>query len=306
MILPPGTESVSYTHLSHLDSVVEGGEYDGAVGVFSGLLILEALREAGYTQPVRVAAFRCEESSNFKICTIGSGLITGSIEKERLKGAVAIDGRPLEEHMAERGFTLNVPRIKGIRQYIEIHIEQGRVLEDAGKNVGVVTAIAAPHRYLLTLEGLSEHSGATPMKLRRDALCGAAEMILEVERIGREESFRHSVATVGAIENHPNVMNSVPGFVKMQIDMRGIHDENICRMEKMLKEKLAEICSKRALRYDLKKTDEKKPVILDRQMIDDLAEDVYKRQVSGRQIDEADDDALRDAQHRLAGRKRSP
>ena len=77
------------------------------------------------------------------------------------------------------------------------------------------------------------------MKLRRDALCGAAEMILEVERIGREESFRHSVATVGAIENHPNVMNSVPGFVKMQIDMRGIHDENICRMEKMLKEKLA-------------------------------------------------------------------
>ena len=174
--------------------------------------------------------------------------------------------------MAERGFTLNVPRIKGIRQYIEIHIEQGRVLEDAGKNVGVVTAIAAPHRYLLTLEGLSEHSGATPMKLRRDALCGAAEMILEVERIGREESFRHSVATVGAIENHPNVMNSVPGFVKMQIDMRGIHDENICRMEKMLKEKLAEICSKRALRYDLKKTDEKKPVILDRQMIDDLAE----------------------------------
>lgn len=265
---------------SHLDSVVEGGEYDGAVGVFSGLLILEALRVAGYTQPVRVAAFRCEESSNFKICTIGSGLITGSIEKERLKGAVAIDGRPLEEHMAERGFTLNVPRIKGIRQYIEIHIEQGRVLEDAGKNVGVVTAIAAPHRYLLTLEGLSEHSGATPMKLRRDALCGAAEMILEVERIGREESFRHSVATVGAIENHPNVMNSVPGFVKMQIDMRGIHDENICRMEKMLKEKLAEICSKRALRYDLKKTDEKKPVILDRQMIDDLAEAAGREGIS--------------------------
>ncbi len=265
---------------SHLDSVVEGGEYDGVVGVFSGLLIMEALKKNGYDKPVRVVAFRCEESSNFKICTIGSGLITGSIAREHLKSATDREGVSLEKHLRERGFTLDVPVIRGARRYIEIHIEQGRVLEDAGKSVGIVTAIAAPHRYLLTLEGLSEHSGATPMKLRKDALCGAAEIILEVEKIGREESFRHSVATVGAIENHPNVMNSVPGFVKMQIDMRGIHNDNICRMETMLKERLAEICSKRALKYDLKKTDEKKPVILDGQMIEDLAAAAQKEGIS--------------------------
>ena len=169
--------------------------------------------------------------------------------------------------MSERGFSLDVPFIKGIKKYLEIHIEQGRVLEDAGKDVGVVTAIAAPHRYVLTLEGLSEHSGATPMKLRKDALCAASEIILRVESIGREESLNHSVATVGAVENHPNVMNAVPGFVKMQIDMRGIDNESICRMEDRLKSSIHEICDRRDIKYSLEKTEEKNPVLLDLSLI---------------------------------------
>ena len=136
---------------SHLDSVVEGGEYDGVVGVFAGLLILRELKAEGFSEPVTVAAFRCEESSNFKICTVGSGLITGGIEKRHLTSAIGRDGKALSQHMSERGFSLDVPFIKGIKKYLEIHIEQGRVLEDAGKDVGVVTAIAAPHRYVLTL-----------------------------------------------------------------------------------------------------------------------------------------------------------
>lgn len=268
--MPEGT--CGYTLIgSHLDSVVEGGEYDGVVGVFAGLLILRELKAEGFSEPVTVAAFRCEESSNFKICTIGSGLITGGIEKRHLTSAIGRDGKALSQHMSERGFSLDVPFIKGIKKYLEIHIEQGRVLEDAGKDVGVVTAIAAPHRYVLTLEGLSEHSGATPMKLRKDALCAASEIILRVESIGREESLNHSVATVGAVENHPNVMNAVPGFVKMQIDMRGIDNESICRMEDRLKSSIHEICDRRDIKYSLEKTEEKKPVLLDRGVIDGLS-----------------------------------
>ena len=109
------------------------------------------------------------------------------------------------------------------------------------------------------------------MKLRKDALCAASEIILRVESIGREESLNHSVATVGAVENHPNVMNAVPGFVKMQIDMRGIDNESICRMEDRLKSSIHEICDRRDIKYSLEKTEEKKPVLLDRGVIDGLS-----------------------------------
>lgn len=280
---PKGTGG--YTLIgSHLDSVVEGGEYDGAVGVFAGLLILKEMRDEGFEEPLTVAAFRCEESSNFKICTIGSGLITGGFEKNHLDEAVAQDGRTLYQHMEERGFSPKVPIIKGIKKYLEIHIEQGRVLEDAEKSIGVVTAIAAPHRYVLTLDGLSEHSGATPMKLRKDALCAASEIILRVESIGREESLNHSVATVGAVENHPNVMNAVPGFVKMQIDMRGIDNESICRMEDRLKSSIHEICDRRGIEYSLEKTEEKKPVLLDRGVIEGLSAAARREGISYMQL----------------------
>ena len=266
--MPEGTSG--YTLIgSHLDSVVEGGEFDGVVGVFAGLLIVNELK--GYKEPVTAAAFRCEESSNFKICTIGSGIITGSVDRERLGAAISRDGRPLAELMADRGFTMDVPVIKGLKQYLELHIEQGRVLEDAEKSVGIVTAIAAPHRYELTIEGLSEHSGATPMKLRKDALCAAAEVILRVESTGREESIYHSVATTGAVENHPNVMNAVPGYVNLQIDMRGIDQDSICRMEDRLKSSINEICDRRNVTYRLEKTDEKRLVLLDENVINGLA-----------------------------------
>ena len=142
---------------------------------------------------------------------------------------------------------------------------------DAEKSVGIVTAIAAPHRYELTIEGLSEHSGATPMKLRKDALCAAAEVILRVESTGREESIYHSVATTGAVENHPNVMNAVPGYVNLQIDMRGIDQDSICRMEDRLKSSINEICDRRNVTYRLEKTDEKRLVLLDENVINGLA-----------------------------------
>ena len=130
--MPEGTSGNTLIG-SHLDSVVEGGEYDGVVGVFAVdfAFISRELKAEGFSEPVTVAAFRCEESSNFKICTIGSGLITGGIEKRHLTSAIGRDGKALSQHISERGFSLDVPFIKGIKKYLEMHIEQGRVLEDA-------------------------------------------------------------------------------------------------------------------------------------------------------------------------------
>lgn len=256
--------TVGYTLIgSHLDSVIEGGEYDGVAGVLAGLAVLRALRERKSTLPVAVAAFRCEESSNFRLCTVGSGLVTGTLEEDALRAAVGRDGVALLERLRERGYQEDSVRLRGCARYLEVHIEQGRVLQERGCEIGVVSAIAAPHRYLLTLRGTAEHSGATPMALRRDSLCAAAEIILAVERIGRGEAAHDSVATVGAVENHPNVMNAVPGTTALQIDLRGIHEDSIARMEQAMKRDVSAICARRALDWELSVADLKHPVSLD-------------------------------------------
>lgn len=254
----------SYTLVgSHLDSVIEGGEYDGVAGVLAGLAALRALREQGSATPVAVAAFRCEESSNFRLCTVGSGLVTDTLEEEALCAAVGRDGVPLLERLRERGYEKAAARLNGCTRYLELHIEQGRVLQERRCEIGVVSAIAAPHRYVLTLSGTAEHSGATPMVLRRDSLCAAAEIVLAVERAGREEAAHDSVATVGVVENRPNVMNAVPGTTTLQIDLRGIREDSIARMEHAMKRDMEAICARRGIDHELSVADIKHPVSLD-------------------------------------------
>lgn len=189
---------------SHLDSVIEGGPYDGVVGVAGGFAAMLELKRQGKKIPLVVAAFRCEESSNFQHCTVGSGLMTHALDLQGLQNVVSLEGEKLSDCLARHGYRGEVPVPEGITRYIELHIEQGRVLQENDTQIGIVTAIAAPHRYRLRLQGFSEHSGATPMNLRLDALCAASEVILAVEQIGREESVNASVATVGCIDNHPN------------------------------------------------------------------------------------------------------
>ncbi len=248
---------------SHLDSVIEGGEYDGVAGVLAGLLVLCELRARGCGAPVAVAAFRCEESSNFRLCTVGSGLVTGTLEESALRGAVGRDGVPLLERLRKYGYDEKTARLTGYARYLEVHIEQGRVLQERGCAVGIVSAIAAPHRYVLTLSGMAEHSGATPMALRRDSLCAAAEIILAVERAGRDEAVCDSVATVGAIENRPNVMNAVPGTTTLQLDLRGIDEISVARAEASIRRDAEEICARRRIECEWKTADIKHPVLLD-------------------------------------------
>ena len=205
--------------------------------------------EDGLKLPIRVGAFRCEESSNFGCCTIGSGLITKEVYKQDIGGLVSKDGETLEEIFRQNGYTLHPNKISGIKQYLELHIEQGKVLEECQTSVGIVTTIAGPKRFHICLRGTAEHSGATPMSMRYDALCAAAEIILEIERIGKREAAYQSVATVGVVNNHPNVLNVIPGEVELGVDIRGIETSSLNRMERDMKEAAKLICKNRGIQY---------------------------------------------------------
>ena len=251
---------------SHLDSVIEGGRYDGVAGVMAGLLLLKRARDERLLLPLKVAAFRCEESSNFGCCTMGSGLVTHQLKEgpEQLARLTGKSGVTLGDVFTRRGLSLTPPRITGVRAYLELHIEQGKVLEETGTRVGVVSTIAGPRRWKLQLKGLAEHSGATPMSMRQDALCAAAEIVLAVEQIGRREAaLCESVATVGVLQNSPNALNVVPGAAELGIDLRGSRLDSLDRMEQDTLSAAREICGRRNISLTESKLSELDPVSMD-------------------------------------------
>lgn len=269
---------------SHLDSVIEGGRYDGVAGIMAGLMIMKWAKEEQRNLPIRIGAFRCEESSNFGCCTIGSGLITKEVYKQDIGGLASKDGEFLEDIFKARGYQLNPHKISGVKKYLELHIEQGKVLEETGDVIGVVTTIAGPRRFKLYLRGIAEHSGATPMYMRYDALCAAAEVILEIERIGCKEAIHQSVATVGVINNYPNALNVVPGEVELGIDIRGIYPDSLTRMEENIREAAMRICKVRGIEYLEEKTSDIPPIDMNRDVRQGLEQAARKLKIRNRYI----------------------
>jgi hydantoinase/carbamoylase family amidase len=213
---------------SHLDSVPSGGRFDGPLGVLSALEVVRMLDD-GRTEtrrPIEIASFAAEESSRFGSATLGSKAVVGKLRPEMLETLRDADGRTLAEVLRECG--LSPDRLDEVRRrpgeyhaYLELHLEQGAVLEHAGIPVGLVTGIAAPTRYRVTYTGRADHSGATPMGLRRDALVAGAELVLAVRRIVAHGSPT-SVGTVGVLQVRPGAMNVIPGQASLGIDLRDI------------------------------------------------------------------------------------
>lgn len=269
---------------SHLDSVVEGGRYDGVSGIITGLLLMEWAKRDGLSIPLRVGAMRCEESSNFGRSTVGSGLITKEVYKHDIGEAVNREGETLREVFKKRGYNLEPKRIQGVKEYIELHIEQGKVLEEYDDQVGIVQTIAGPRRFLIHIKGNAEHSGATPMGMRTDALCAAAEIILEVEEIGKTESFYQSVATVGTVKVNPNALNVIPGEVTLGVDMRGIDSGSLDRMEARLKAACKKICDKRKVKYYREKTSDIPPISMSAELQQKLLAAAKKLKIKHRSM----------------------
>lgn len=257
---------------SHLDSVISGGRYDGVAGVLAGLLILKWIKDNNLNIPLKVVAFRCEESSSFGMATVGSGLITKKLQIEKMKKVENTEGVSLYEALRFRGYNPECRKIEGVLNYFELHIEQGRILEDEGLKIGIINSIAAATRYWLTIDGRQDHSGATPMGMRQDALCAAGEIIIELENIAKRESIHSSVGTVGYLGNYPNAFNVVPGRVKMGLDIRGVEKDSIDRIDDEIVKFVDEVCKKRNLNYELDNISKAIPVKLDENLKNELSE----------------------------------
>ena len=279
---------------SHLDSVVDGGRYDGTAGILAGLLVMYWMKQNDIRVPVRVGIFRCEESSNFGIATLGSSLITGQHKDMDLSRLTARDNTILGDIFKEKGYNLRPEKIQGILGYLELHIEQGRMLEEYNQHIGLVTTIAGTRRLNLYIQGKSEHSGTTPMTMRQDALCAAAELVLEIEQIGLEESVRSSVATAAVVNVVPNAINVIPGEVRLQIDTRGVEAASLQEMERRIKEAGKAIGRRRGVGFIKEKITDTEPVQLSATMLDKLDKIVHKLGISNRRmISGAGHDAMR-------------
>ncbi|WMT51079.1 MAG: M20 family metallo-hydrolase [Ferroplasma sp.] len=222
---------------SHLDSVVHGGMFDGAMGVFSSLEVLLRLKESGYKnkKTLVVAAFTGEEGSAFHQPMLGSNGFTGNISREKLWAIKNRDGVDFKSAM-QRIEYLGDSEFPGKPEYyLEYHIEQGPVLEEKKKQIGIVTSITGQCVLSVEINGIQGHSGTTPMEMRSDALVRAAEIIELVDRTAREASAKyknHSVGTVGELSVDPGRFNVIPGHVSMKIDLRSEHSNSLAYMKK--------------------------------------------------------------------------
>lgn len=263
---------------SHIDSVPNGGNFDGVVGVLGAIEVINCMNDAGFKneQPVELVVFMSEESSRFGVATLGSKAMCGHLSIKDLKTLVDKQGKSLYEALVLHGLDAeNIAAAQYVavpKAFLEIHIEQGKVLESMGKKIGIVTGIAAPTRLKVTLCGQADHSGATPMSMRYDALCAAAEIILQVEKLAKAETENPAVGTVGVIEASPGVMNVVPGRTELGIDIRSISAETKAKVVKALREKIAGIAASRGIAAEIATLTDEKPVKLKKSMTDFLDE----------------------------------
>jgi N-carbamoyl-L-amino-acid hydrolase len=205
---------------SHLDSQPSGGKFDGAFGVMAGLEVLRTLNDAGVRTraPMEVVSWTNEEGSRFTPVMMGSGVFAGVFTQEHVRAQKDLDGVSVGEALQSIGYA-GTAKPHPLSAYFEAHIEQGPVLEDENKTIGVVQGALGQRWYDVTVTGQDAHAGPTPMALRRDALLGASRLVLEVNRIARGFPD-YARGTVGFMQVKPNSRNVIPGEVRTTVDFR--------------------------------------------------------------------------------------
>jgi beta-ureidopropionase / N-carbamoyl-L-amino-acid hydrolase len=262
---------------SHLDTVIHGGKYDGPVGVIGALEAIRTIQEnkLSLKSPLEVVCFVGEESSRFGFSTLGSSLVAGEVEVRDLTNAVDAQGTKLADVFAGLGIAPKQIRQmmrdpKTLKAYFELHIEQGPVLEAIGKRIGLVTAIAAPSRFKIIFTGRADHSGTTPMSMRKDALVASAQLIEFIEKTCRKFSSLAQgrvVGTVGAIKIDPGVINAVPGRAELWIDIRSTSASSKQRVARRVQTQAQAIARKRAIAVEVLPIREENPVPLDKRLL---------------------------------------
>ena len=254
---------------SHIDAIPNAGAYDGVVGVLGGLEAIRALQRAGFRphRPIELVIFTSEEPTRFGIGCLGSRLMGGVLTAEQAGGLRDREGRSLDELRGESAFTGDLESVllpKGhFHGFVELHIEQGPLLEREGVDLGIVTHIAAPASLKVLIEGEGGHAGAMLMPDRHDALAAAAELILALESAAKATGAIDTVATVGICEVFPGAVNSVPSRVRMETDIRdtdGVRRDGVLAK---LKDAAEEVSARRGVRITFETVNADPPATCD-------------------------------------------
>ncbi|MBX3227828.1 MAG: Zn-dependent hydrolase [Labilithrix sp.] len=222
---------------SHIDTQPTGGKFDGNYGVLAGIEVVRTLNDKKIETeaPIEVIFWTNEEGSRFVPVMMGSGVFAGAFTLEHAYAAKDVDGKSVEEELRRIGYAGDEePGKHPLGAYFEAHIEQGPVLEDAGKTIGVVTGVLGLRWYDCVVNGMEAHAGPTPMALRKDALQVATRIMQEVVAIANRYP-PYGRGTVGFVQTFPNSRNVIPGRVKFSIDLRNVDQERLDTMDKEIR-----------------------------------------------------------------------
>lgn len=269
---------------SHIDTVLYGGKYDGAVGTLGAIEAVQSILESGLPRrhPLEVAVFAEEEGSNFGSTLAGSKTLVGKYRLDDLEKLRTPEGKSMADMLREEGYDPEIMkdsllRPKKVKAMVELHVEQSVVLESKGIPVGIVEAVAGIRALEIRLMGTPNHAGATPMTLRQDPLVTAARLISHIEVLGRGSGTGSTTATVGRITCFPNVSNIIPGEVRFSVDIRDVDTEGIESVLRGISTAGPAFAESAGLSFEMLFVSESDPVTLDRGIVSLMKECAGKR-----------------------------
>jgi len=260
---------------SHIDAIPNAGRYDGVVGVLGALEAVRALKRHGFEprRTIELIVFTAEEPTRFGIGCLGSRLLSGALTPEKAAALRDPEGQTLEHWRAKAGYSgphLNSVRLAsdGYAGFIELHIEQGPLLERENVPIGVVESIAAPSTLRVRLAGSGGHAGTVLMPERRDALLAGAEVALAVEQAALASGSADTVATTGVFRIEPGAVNSIPSRVWLEIDLRDTQLTTRDAALRRIESAVPEICQRRGVEFQLERLNVDAPASCDRALVD--------------------------------------
>lgn len=262
---------------SHIDTVANGGKFDGLVGVVAGLEVIRVLKEneIKLNNPIELIVFAEEEGSNFGTTMVGSKALTGVYKLQDLNQLKNDDN--ISAYQMMKDFGLEVDKMEeqklkneDVKAMVELHVEQGGILEREGLSVGIVKAIVGMKTYKIRFNGVSNHAGTTPMNLRKDPMIGASEMILHLKDVAKNKALKDTVATVGKIHSEPNASNVIANQVEIFVDIRDVEARGIEIVSEELQNKAKELEKKYHLEVEVELVGESNTVKLSKDVIDTI------------------------------------
>lgn len=269
---------------SHIDTVVNAGAFDGCYGVLSGLAVVRAFREAGIqpSRPITVAAFTNEEGIRYQPDMMGSLVYAGGISLEETLDTIGTDGTRLGDELKRIGYAGDMqPGAIVPHEYIELHIEQGPVLEAEGIQIGAVENLQGISWQEITIKGTANHAGTTPTRLRHDAGFAAASVITFLRELAGNGT---TLATIGSIRVEPNVINVIPRLARFTVDLRDPDEARLKKAEQKLTDFLAEIGNKEGVEISTERLVRFEPVLFNQDIVSQVIESAERFGLSWRRM----------------------